>query len=195
MKVLWIIGIGIICILLVAVLILFKYGLFASVKISEKPAGPYLLVYKKHIGEYENVGKVMDALYYDLKDNYTIQTTKGFGLYYDNPKEVEKEKLRSIVGCIVEEKTEEEIQRLSQNYNVKLFPETKSVVTEFPYKGVISIYLGIFRVYPKINKFIDSHNYPRIPIMEIYDIPNNKLHYVAPVHLDKNIFDELINVK
>ncbi len=44
-------------------------------------------------------------LYYDLKDNYSIETTKGFGLYYDNPQDVDKDKLRSIVGCIVESKS------------------------------------------------------------------------------------------
>ncbi|MDY6934726.1 MAG: GyrI-like domain-containing protein [Spirochaetota bacterium] len=192
MKIIGIIGITIVLVIIVLLIVLSMYGLFASVKIAEKDIGPYLLVYKKHIGDYKNVGQIMDKLYYDLKDNYDIETTKGFGLYYDNPQEVDKKKLRSIVGCIVEDKSVEDLNIIGNKYGVKEYPSSKCVVAEFPYKGKMSIILGIFKVYPKLNSYIDEHKYPQMPIMELYDQPNEKIEYISSIDLAKEVFDAFL---
>jgi len=51
---------------------MFWYGVFSPVKVVEKQTGPYLLVYKKHIGDYKNAGQVMDEVYYDLTDSFGL---------------------------------------------------------------------------------------------------------------------------
>ncbi len=192
MKIIGIIGSIIVLVVIVLLIVFSRYGLFAPVNIAEKNIGPYLLVYKKHIGDYKNVGQVMDKLYYDLKDNYGIETTKGFGLYYDNPQEVDKEKLRSIVGCIVENKSVDSLNSISDKYGVKEYPSTKSVVAEFPYKGKMSIVVGIFKVYPKLSTYIKEHKYAQTPIMELYDQPNEKIEYISSVDLPKEIFADFL---
>lgn len=186
---------GIVLVLVVAVLtgVFSYYGLFASVDIKEKDAGPYLLVYTKHIGDYNKVAPVMDKVYYDLKDIYNIETTKGFGLYYDSPQEVSKDKLRSIVGCIVEGKSIIDLDEVTKKYSVKEYPLSKSLVAEFPYKGYISIMLGIFKVYPKLNKYIEEHKYDEAPIMELYDMPNERIEYIVSVRLPKEVFESFLN--
>jgi len=185
---------GIIAVIGVIVLLIYlsRYGLFSSVKISEKSIGPYLLVYKKHIGDYKNVGPVMDKLYYDLKDNHAITTTKGFGLYYDKPQDVAKEKLRSIVGCIVEGKTIDDLKDINNKYGVKEYPASNSVVAEFPYKGKVSIFLGIFKVYSKLSAYLDEHEYVSTPIMELYDQPNEKILYISSVNLSEEVFESFL---
>ncbi len=188
MKVVGIITTIIAVIIIVLLAALSRYGLFASVNISEKNIGPYLLVYKKHIGDYKNVGPIMDKLYYDLKDNYALETTKGFGLYYDNPQEVNKKSLRSVVGCIVEGKTIDELKKVGDKYGVREYPSSKSVVAEFPYKGKMSIILGIFKVYPKLSAFIKEKQYVKTPIMELYDQPNGMIEYIASVNLAEETF-------
>ena len=40
-----------------------------------------LLIYMTHIWDYKNVGPVMDEMYGDLKNIYSMESTKGFGLY------------------------------------------------------------------------------------------------------------------
>ena len=122
MKILGIIVMIIAVITIVSLIVLARYGLFSSVSISEKNVGPYSLVYKTHIGDYKSVGPIIGELYYDLKNNYSIETTKGFGLYYDNPQEVDKAKLRSIVGCIVEGRSVEDLKKVSNKYGVKRIP-------------------------------------------------------------------------
>ncbi len=179
-------------IIIVIVLMLSYYGLFTEVKIVEREVGPLWLVYEKHIGDYKNVGPVMDIIYNDLLSNASIEAAKGFGLYYDNPQEIEKEKLRSIVGCILEKGDENKIEDLKDKYKIKEYPSSKSVVVEFPFKGMLSIFIGIFKVYPKLSEYIKNHSYSQAPIMEIYDRTNKKITYVASVKLDPGIFDNFL---
>ncbi len=182
-------------IVIVFLIVLARYGLFSSITISEKNVGPYLLVYKTHIGDYKGVGPIIGEVYDDLKNNYSMVATKGFGLYYDNPQEVDKAKLRSIVGCIVEGKTVEDLKKVSNKYGVKEYPSSKSVVAEFPYRGKISIFIGIFKVYPKLGSYIKEHKYPQTPIMELYDRPNGRIEYISSVNLSNDIIDGLLKSK
>ncbi len=195
MRILRIIIIIIAVIVIVSLIVLARYGLFHSVSISEKTVGPYLLVYKSHIGDYKGVAPIIGEIYNDLKNNYSVEATKGFGLYYDNPQEVDKAKLRSIVGCIVGGKSVEELRNLSNKYGVKEYPSSKSVVAEFPYKGKISIVVGIFKVYPKLALYIKEHKYTQTPIMEVYDRPSKRIEYISSINLSNDIFDGFFKSK
>ena len=129
---------------------------------------------------------------YDLLNNISVEAAKGFGLYYDNPREVEREKLRSIVGCILGKEDEKKIEDIKKKHKIKEYPLSNSVVVEFPFKGMLSIFIGIFKVYPKLAEYIKNHSYSQVPIMEIYDTPNQKITYVASVKLDSKIFDAFL---
>lgn len=192
MKVIRIIGIASALVVAVLIGVFSYYGLFTSVDVKERDAGPYLLVYTKHIGDYNKVAPAMDNVYYDLKDNFHIDTTKGFGLYYDTPQEVSKEKLRSIVGCIVEGKSITDLNEVSKKYGVKEYPLSKSLVAEFPHKGYISIMLGIFKVYPKLNKYLQEHKYVEAPILELYDMLNKRIEYIISVRLPNQVFESFL---
>jgi GyrI-like small molecule binding domain len=172
---------------------LIRNGIFSSPVITEKDIGPYTLVYTKYIGEYKNVGPVMDKVYYDLKNRYGIATTKGFGIYYDDPKTVSRDKLRSIVGCIVESKSINEIGDLRSSFGVYEYPKSKSVVAEFPYKGKMSVIIGIFKTYPKLSAYVDSKKYESVPIMELYDQPNKKIEYISSYTIDVRTFLEMLD--
>ncbi|MFZ5523102.1 MAG: GyrI-like domain-containing protein [Pseudomonadota bacterium] len=195
MKILKVSLIIVAVIFITSLLALSRYGLFASVNVSEKVVGPYVLVYKKHIGDYKNVGPVMEELSNDLKNNYSLAPTKGFGLYYDNPRQVEPEKLRSIVGSVIEGKTLKDLDKVSGKYGVREYPSSNSVVAEFPYKGLISIYIGIMKVYPALGTYIQEHKYNQTPIMELYDMPNERIEYISSVNLPEEIFDDFLKTK
>lgn len=195
MKILKVTLIIVAVIFITLLLVLSRYGLFAPVNVSEKVAGPYMMVYKKHVGDYKNVDPVIGDLCNDLKNNYSLETTKGFGLYYDNPQQVDAEKLRSIVGCIVKGKTVEDLNKVSGKYSVREFPSSKSVVAEFPYKGDMSIIIGIMKVYPALGAYIQEHKYNMTPIMELYDMPNERIEYISSVNLPKTVFDDLLKTK
>ena len=184
---------GVIGVLIILVVVtLSYYGFFTSISIAEKEMGGFWLLYEKHVGDYSETGKLIDSISARLLGEDAIEPSRAFGLYYDDPKKVEKENLRSIAGCILDKQDENRIDYLKNNYTIKYFPPAKSVVAEFPFKGTPSIFMGIFKVYPQLAEYITQHKYPPGPIMEIYDTANKKIVYIAPFAMDSGIFDSFL---
>ncbi len=166
-------------IILACLAFLFYSGLFTKVEIIEKESESYQLVYEEHLGDYSKSGEITNKIYHSLLNDYNIETFKGFGIYYDNPQEVEKEKLRSEVGCILETADYNKIDTLKGKYKIKEFLSKKCMITEFPFKNKISIFLGIMEVYPELEKYSKANGYNLdAPVMEIYDMPNKKIIYL-----------------
>jgi hypothetical protein len=167
----------IVALLVIIILIYTHFGGFAKINIRIEKQGGETLVYENMTGAYSQATKVTMKVYDDLLNNDKIETTKGFGIYYDNPKNVEQSKLRSEIGCIVEDIDNNRVEQLKQRYQVKILPDSECIVAEFPFKGGISIMLGLLKVYPALNKYIQAYHYTDGPIMEIYDVPNKVIVY------------------
>jgi preprotein translocase subunit SecF len=168
----------ILAILVVLLIVVYVYyGGFSKISFRIENQGGETVVYENLTGDYSQAPKVSDRVYYSLLNDEKIATTKGIGIYYDNPKKVEKSKLRSEIGCIVENVDSATLTRLSEKYQVKTLPESTFVVAEFPFKGKLSVLFGIMKVYPALDKFNKEHGYIESPITEIYDVPNKKIIY------------------
>lgn len=166
--------------LLIFIGIIFYFGLLGNIKITEKNAGPFKVVSETYIGDYDNTREIQNRISQDLL-KYNITIARTFGIYYDNPKQVDKNKLRSESGIIIDEKDYNKIEKIKENYNIKEIPKTKSIVTTFPYRNKYSISLGLFKVYPKINQYIEDKNYKQTPAMEIYDLENQQIIYLFEI--------------
>ena len=153
------------------------YGGFKNISFSVEKQGGEFIVYENLVGDYSQSPKVSDRVYYALLNDEKIETTKGIGIYYDNPKNVAKDKLRSEIGCIVENADSATVARLAEKYLVKTLPQSEFVVAEFPFKGKLSALFGIMTVYPALDKFCKEQGYAESPITEIYDVPNKKIIY------------------
>lgn len=186
------IGRSLIVVIVIIMAYLIYLGLFTSVRFSKKNIGPYYLVCEKYIGAYSNTGEVMDRIYNELKKD-NVDAERGFGLYYDNPREVEESKLRSIVGCILERDYHNRLNELKKKYRIELFPQTQCITTSFPYKGTLSIFMGIIKVYPGLSEEIEKGGYKQVPVMEIYDSARGKIDYFAGVGLDEGYYNKLIS--
>lgn len=161
--------------------VLIYSGLFADIIIKEKKAGPYQLVYLSHKGDYRQTGQIGGEIYYDLLSNYQIETTKGFGIYYDDPDKVKKEDLRSDIGVILNKEDYKKTGKLKKKYKTKRIYISHCLVVEFPFKSKISIILGIYKVYPKIKEYVKIKEYKSDYVMEVYDIPAKKILYIMPI--------------
>lgn len=167
-----------ICILIIGLVLLAYYGVFSQLNISLESCGGETVVYQNVIGDYRQTGVIMDKIYYSLLNDYNIETFKGYGKYFDNPKEVEKEQLRSEAGCIIETKDIEKLDSLPNDLNVKILPTDRYIVAEFPYKGKVSVVFSILKVYPSLNKFAINNSFDyNGAVAEIYDVPNKKISY------------------
>lgn len=182
MKILKIISLILLVIFILAVFLLFYLGAFTSLAVQEKTIGPYTFVYEKITGDYSKSGKVMQDLYYRLKGEEGIETFKGIGIYYDDPRFVAKDKLRSVAGCVLEKNDYHKILNLRlKGYKIMNHPQRMSLVVEFPYKNMASIYVGMARAYPLLNKYIKENNYKLGQATEIYDLEAKKIIYAIPL--------------
>lgn len=155
------------------------YGGFSKVVPYTAQQGGETIVYKEVIGDYKQTPSVMDEVYYSLLNDNKIETTKGFGIYYDNPRNVETSKLRSEIGCMLDEPVDSTtLVDISARYKVKIYPEDTYLVAEFPNKGMISTLVGIMKVYPALNKYAKENGFQEdSPVAEIYDMPSKKILY------------------
>lgn len=162
------------------------YGGFTKIDCHIQVQGGETVVYEDIIGDYRKSGLVMDKIYHSLLDNDGIKTYKGYGEYYDNPQKVEKSKLRSQAGCIIEDKDLAKLLKQTGKFKVKQLPLQKYIVAEFPYKGKISILFSIFRVYPALQQYSKENGYSlETSIMEIYDVPNKKIMYRKVIQINE----------
>ncbi|NLK92183.1 MAG: hypothetical protein GX273_03505 [Bacteroidales bacterium] len=167
----------------IVVIIYSYYGGFSSIKIDNQATQKEILVYQSLKGDYKQSADVMNTIYQTLIEKYGIETQKGFGIYYDNPQEVQKENLRSDVGCILNLTDSAKIVQLSSKFLIKEIPAKKYLTATFPYKGQLSIFIGICRVYPALHHYVIKNNIPPIgAVMEVYDVPNKQIHYRIVEH-------------
>lgn len=153
-------------------------GIFKTIIFQETEVGPFKLVYEEYVGDYKNTPIIQDRIYKSLLDEFKIETTKGFGIYYNDPATTHKDKLFSEIGCILEEKDYGKISEIEAKFKVKDYPKQKAVVTEFAFKNKLSVMIGIFKVYPALAKYITDKGISPSEIMEIYDVPNKKIVYI-----------------
>ncbi len=168
------------------------YGLFAPVNIQEKEIGPLIFVMEKHVGAYQDVGPLIDRMQKYLI-NEGIETSMGVGIYYDDPKVTPEDKTRCIIGRIIEDSSRSRTMEIEKKYMVGELPQTNYLVVEFPFKGLPSIFIGIYRVYPKISKYMKTRDIPKMPIIEIYAPKAQKMFYIIPTSLKQNFFDKLMD--
>ena len=59
-------------------------------------------------------------------------------------------------------------------------------MAEFPFKNTLSIYMGIFRVYPKLKEYIAIHGLCAYPALEIYSA--TKIKFMMPLSKQEDFF-------
>ncbi|MBU0630724.1 MAG: GyrI-like domain-containing protein [Candidatus Margulisbacteria bacterium] len=177
--VLWVIA------LLAVALVIWVYymGLFNKLEVTEREVGPYTLVYEDYIGPYQNTGAVVQAVYDRLaKDG--IKPTDGFGIYLDDPSKVKQEKLRSQVGCVINENNLPLFYKVSDTYKVINWKRGKVLATEFPIRNPLSYMFGPMKAYPELARYMKKKKITEDQIglcMEYYDMASNKIIFMFQV--------------
>lgn len=177
MKIMKILLIAIVCILIIGIVVYAYFGGFKRLKIEIADQGGEFVIYDTIVGDYRQSGIVMDKIYFSLLNDFKIETYKGYGKYFDNPKKIKKSKLRSEAGCIIEPKDFSNAEA-SNIYKSKILPVQRYIVSEFPYKGKLSVLFSIMKVYPALSKYAVINGCDGDgAVVEIYDIPNKKIFY------------------
>lgn len=156
------------------------FGLLRKIKVQEQVMGPYIMVYEEHTGDYSASAQVMDRVYRRLKSQAQLETSRGFGVYYDDPKQVKKSALRWRAGCLLEPNQVHSAEALKADFLLTTFPETECLVAKFPFKGMPSAILGALKVYPAFRAYRKQKGYTEMPAIEIYE-ENRRIVYLMPI--------------
>ena len=89
------------------------FDAFSKVAVREKTVKAMTIVYAKRTGEYAKIKQVIDSVHGALKKE-KISAGLGFDLYYGSPRDVAKEKLRSLSGIILDADDEGKADSLSR---------------------------------------------------------------------------------
>lgn len=180
MKILKWIGI-IILILILAFLGFMGYmGMLTPGDVVEKEMGPYTYVYREFTGPYNETGPVFDKVFKEIEAE-GIQTTRGIGIYYDDPSTVPAEKLRSHVGVIIEPKDSERLDEIKDKYNVGKINRGKAAVFTLPIKNSLSYMIGPAIAYPTLMSYMTEKQYRMTIPLEVYDMDAEEVYYVMMI--------------
>jgi hypothetical protein len=163
-------------------------GAFRSVTVADEEFGPVWLVYEKHTGAYGDIRHVIKQVRTQLVEQEGLEPARSFGLYWDDPREVPKEQLRSIGGCILDTSDEETLARILARYNAAEFPRSSVVTATFPLKGPLSFVLAVMKVYPALEAYMAANGLASVPVMEIYDSQSGLIRFVAAHAVSKRRF-------
>ncbi|AXR60480.1 GyrI-like domain-containing protein [Leptospira mayottensis] len=168
---------------LLLVVFLFYMGAFDQVRIQEETKGPFYVLSHERVGDYRNVGLIFEVLQKELPEK-GIRDFKLFSIYLDNPNDVPKEKLRCEVGALFAEPLSKVPEGLSLDLKTRTIPSRKYIFAEFPLKNFLSIFLGIYKVYPKLFRACEERgcDLKGRASMEIYEpLTEHKTTYLLPI--------------
>nr|XP_054751186.1 testis-expressed protein 264-like [Lytechinus pictus] len=165
-------------------------GLFHRVVVRKlvNPVGKLRVAYLYNTGPYRNCGPLFDRV------SRLAPHARCLGIYYDDPKVTPESELRYMVGTILSEdgeRVDDKIDKRCEDdgFRVIEFPAiSEAIGTNFPFPWMLSIFIGVWRVYPALNKKIKEEELHPGPCFEIYSdgmtnfyIPlNNRDAYYVP---------------
>ncbi len=170
---------GVLLIITTILVIVFAYyGGFKKIHFEVSQQDAQIMIYEDLVGDYSQSMVIFEQMHKSLQQDFNIESTKGVGIYYDDPQKVEKSKLRSEIGYIINPDDTLKLAGLIHTYQIKTIPEGVYIATEFPFKGSLSIMIGIMKVYPAFNKYLKENEIEEdTPILEIYDTAAQKIIY------------------
>ena len=181
-----------VCLLLMLITTLLVYlsysGLWSSVMVStcETEYGPLTMAYKTAIGPYKNCGDIFTESFCLLPDREQI------GIYYDDPEGMPASELRCAIGPVLakgdEKPVSEEMEKMMKNgFKIVHLPKPSYVVmATFPFTTTLSIFLAIYKVYPRLRDYISQRNLCAYPAMEIYT--DSIITFVMPLSRQDEFF-------
>ncbi|KAI6654160.1 hypothetical protein LOD99_3005 [Oopsacas minuta] len=158
---------------------LIRSGLFYTVTLSfscpTPDVMPQKVAYIMERGPYKNTGLLFKRTMDLMEDG------KVFALYYDDPEKVPQSELQYLVGCMLPTQSEVLADHMvNSGYTIHTFPPcSNALITEYPNYTVISMYLAIWRIFPKIKKMMAEIKHEEFPVIEF--CTSTYFKYIVPV--------------
>lgn len=160
--------------------VLWYAGVFTNYSINEMEVGPYSGLYDNVYGNHADASDVRNEIYQELKRD-KIKITSVFGIYYKEPETTPKGDLMGYAGCIVAHDDSIYLSEFRYPYKHMQMAVKKRIVVDIRYENNLTQLAGMLRIHPAMRKYARLKGYPVEPIMEIYDLPNQRIRYIMPI--------------
>lgn len=186
----------VVALILTLCLLLVYTGIFQEIDVNtgKPPIGSVRVAYKFGTGPYGDCGYLFTDVVSIVPDLRTI------GVYYDDPKKVEPNNQRYIVGAILSEGTsetdkEKEARLLEKDFKLASFPAVDhAVIASFPYIWMLSTHIATFRVWPRLGEYIQERSLCAHPAIEICS--GDEIQYMLPLCKQEDFYvEEAIKAK
>lgn len=158
---------GLLVLLILGGLGFFAYmGGFRAVEVREGPFGPHTIIFATHKGPYENLEQSWEEFQSRWKEA-GLKKCNSLSVYLDSP-DTPPEELRTILGCTIDELSEEERLHLSEQFPVFTIPAMDSLLSEFPFRNGLSFMFGAMKVYPEFQKIMEERGLRPAVGFELY---------------------------
>ncbi len=154
----------------------FHLGFFDSVSIAEGTRGPYHIIFQDHKGAYFQISEKISDVEKHAKE-IGLECAKTFGQFFDDPRSIDEDRLRSRGGCI----SERPYPKVPEGSLAGEIPQGRFVIARFSGSPAI----GPWKVYPKLQQYVNEHRLasPAPGSIEIYTLQNDSfsVEYLLPV--------------
>lgn len=149
---------------IIVLYVIWNIGLLKPVQIEQSQMPEFNLIFKSYQGPYHEIDKALADVEKILAQE-KVDCDLTFGRYYDNPNEVEPERTRADVGCIMNTPS----------------MTTSEVLKAESLKGDREVLIGIFEGAPwltafKVYKTVRQESFqrnrmidPEVPVLETYE--------------------------
>ncbi|NUM59626.1 MAG: GyrI-like domain-containing protein [Bdellovibrionaceae bacterium] len=167
----------IISLIIISFWALISLGFFKEVTIKEATYPELNLIFKEHIGPYHKILPTLEEVEKWAEQN-KLDCKKSFAHFLDDPGIKEHSRLKSHVGCWIEEAKNLPLPDPLQR---KILPGQKYIVAEF----LGSPAIGPFKVYGTAKEYFVEHKWSMqedvIEIYERYDQDKLKTYYLFKI--------------
>ena len=134
-------------------------GVFQTVAVEAKTAGPYRIAYLPHTGPYHETRLTIERVAEELKRR-DIRFGDAVGIYFDDPAQVPAGQLRSRGGVLVPDEA-----MLPESVREEIVPPRLVAAAQFHGSPMI----GALKVYPKMAQWMSANRYVVAgPALEVY---------------------------
>lgn len=143
--------IGLLALVVLAALAFFAWlGGFSTVQTGTGTFQATEIVFATHRGPYEKIGETWRAFDERMKAA-GVAACDGVALYLDPP-EVEPGQLRSVIGCRIDDYSEDKQAALKSTFPHAILPEADAYTASFPFRHYASFILAPIKVYPAFER-------------------------------------------
>lgn len=168
-------------------------GGFRSVEVTQGEVGPLEMIYQTHIGPYSNLYESWSK-FQVAWETAGLEICDSLAVYLDPPGTPE-EKLRSIIGCRIDQLSEEMKIELASKFPTFAFPKSRAILSSFPFINTASYFLAPMKVYPAFQKIMEKERFEAPVGVEFYGVADSatEIRFAMPIDLEKSDFQPLID--